>query len=51
ESFRQRIAAQIPLNRWGTAGDLVSAALFLCSPAASFITGQVLLVDDGEVMH
>lgn len=51
ESFRQRIAAQIPLNRWGTPDDLVSAALFLCSPAASFITGQTLLIDGGEVMH
>jgi len=51
DSFRQRVAQQIPLGRWGTAGDIVNAALFLASPAASFITGQVLLVDGGEVMH
>lgn len=50
-AFRQRITEQIPLQRWGTPGDLVNAALFLCSPAASFITGQVLLVDGGEVMY
>ncbi len=50
DDFRQRIAAQIPLHRWGTPDDIVSAALFLCSPAASFITGQALLVDGGEVM-
>lgn len=51
EHFRQRISEGIPLQRWGTANDLVNAALFLCSPSASFITGQVLLVDGGEVMH
>ncbi len=51
ESFRQRIAGQIPLNRWGTSTDIVNAALFLSSSAASFITGQVLPVDGGEVMH
>ncbi|HET8910843.1 MAG TPA: SDR family oxidoreductase [Ktedonobacteraceae bacterium] len=51
ESFRQRIEGQIPLGRWGKAADIVGAALFLTSPAASFITGQVLVVDGGEVMR
>jgi len=51
EAFRQRVTRQIPLNRWGNTDDIVNAALFLASPAASFITGQVLLVDGGEVMH
>lgn len=51
ESFRQKIAGQIPLGRWGTASDIVNVALFLASPAASFITGQILLVDGGEVMY
>lgn len=51
EAFRQRVTQQIPLGRWGAAGDIVNAALFLASPAASFITGQVLLVDGGEVMR
>ncbi len=32
-------------------GDLVGAVLFLASPAASFITGQTLVVDGGRVMH
>lgn len=49
-SFRERVAARIPLGRWGEASDVVAAALFLASPAASFITGQVLLVDGGEVI-
>jgi NAD(P)-dependent dehydrogenase (short-subunit alcohol dehydrogenase family) len=39
------------MGRWGAPDDIVEAALFLASPAASFITGQVLVVDGGEVMR
>ena len=51
QSFRKRVEEGIPMKRWGTPGDIVEAALFLASPAASFITGQVLLVDGGDVMR
>ncbi len=51
ESFRKKVEQNIPLGRWGTPTDIVAAALFLASPAASFITGQVLVVDGGEVMR
>jgi NAD(P)-dependent dehydrogenase (short-subunit alcohol dehydrogenase family) len=50
-SSRQNIAQHIPLQRWGTAEDVLGAALFLASPAAAFITGQVLLVNGGVVMR
>jgi len=50
-SFQQRVAQSIPMQRWGTPADVVSAALFLASPAATFITGQVLLVNGGDVMR
>jgi NAD(P)-dependent dehydrogenase (short-subunit alcohol dehydrogenase family) len=38
----------IPLRRLGRPEDIAEAALFLCSPAASFITGAILTVDGGE---
>ena len=37
----------IPLGRYGTTEEIASAAGFLCSPAASYINGQVLAVDGG----
>jgi 3-oxoacyl-[acyl-carrier protein] reductase len=51
ESSRQKFAADIPMQRWGTADDILNTALFLASPAASFITGQTILVNGGEIMR
>lgn len=51
QAFREKITLHIPMQRWGTPDDIVQAALFLASPNASFITGQVLVVDGGEVMR
>ena len=48
--FNDRVLASIPLGRWGTPEDVAGAALFLCSPAASFITGTVLIVDGGQTL-
>ncbi len=39
--------ANTPLRRLGQPGDLVGTALFLASPAAAFLTGQILYVDGG----
>ena len=35
------------MKRWGTAEEVAQAVIFLCSPAASFITGVILPVDGG----
>jgi NAD(P)-dependent dehydrogenase (short-subunit alcohol dehydrogenase family) len=43
----ETIVARTPLGRWGKPEDVAGAAVFLCSPAAAFITGAVLAVDGG----
>jgi 3-oxoacyl-[acyl-carrier protein] reductase len=42
-------AADIPVGRLGRPEEMAAAAVFLCSDRASFITGQLLLVDGGRV--
>lgn len=44
---KRRILSRTPLGRFGEAQDVGTAAVFLCSPAAKFITGAVLPVDGG----
>ncbi|MGH9081925.1 MAG: SDR family oxidoreductase [Acidimicrobiales bacterium] len=48
EGNEERIAAHIPMRRLGEPDDVATAALFLASDAASWITGQVLVVDGGS---
>jgi NAD(P)-dependent dehydrogenase (short-subunit alcohol dehydrogenase family) len=46
-AFRAGIVSRIPLGRVGETRDLAGPAIFLCSDAASFVTGQVLGIDGG----
>jgi NAD(P)-dependent dehydrogenase (short-subunit alcohol dehydrogenase family) len=48
--FNRNVLASIPLGRWGTPEDVAGAAMYLCSPAASFVTGAVLIVDGGQTL-
>jgi 3-oxoacyl-[acyl-carrier protein] reductase len=50
EKIRTELLTKIPLNALGKAEDIANAALFLVSPMANYITGQVLTVDGGMVM-
>jgi 3-oxoacyl-[acyl-carrier protein] reductase len=47
---RTALGQQIPLERLGTVADVASAVTFLVSDHASYITGQVFVVDGGMVM-
>jgi 3-oxoacyl-[acyl-carrier protein] reductase len=47
---RQALSAQIALGRLGTPADIASVVAFLASEGASYITGQVIVVDGGMVM-
>jgi len=44
----EAIAATIPLGRMGAPGDIAGAVLFFCSDAASWVTGQLMLVAGGR---
>lgn len=50
EEIKTALLKNIPLNSFGCADDIAGAALYLASPAARYVTGQVLTVDGGMVM-
>jgi len=43
-----RLAAETPIGRIGTPGDVAEAVVWLCSDAAAFVTGHSLVVDGGD---
>jgi NAD(P)-dependent dehydrogenase (short-subunit alcohol dehydrogenase family) len=43
-------AARVPMGRMGETAEVASVVAFLCMPAASYITGQVLCVDGGHTI-
>jgi len=49
EKMKDTILPQIPLGRFGTVEDIANAIAFLASEDASYITGQVLVIDGGMV--
>jgi 3-oxoacyl-[acyl-carrier protein] reductase len=50
EEMRAALLKQIPLGVFGNADDIASAAVYLVSAGARYVTGQVLTVDGGMVM-
>ncbi|MDH3298552.1 MAG: 3-oxoacyl-[acyl-carrier-protein] reductase [Gemmatimonadota bacterium] len=51
EDTRSELADQIPLGRIGSPGDIAGVVRFLAGPDSTYMTGQVLVVDGGMVMH
>lgn len=43
----RQIGERIPAGRWGRPEDIAGAAVYLCSPAAAYVHGHVLVVDGG----
>lgn len=50
DKAKEAILSQVPLNRHGQPQDVAQAVLFLASPLADYLTGQVLCVDGGMAM-
>lgn len=50
EPHEEAVAAQVPMRRLGEPDDIASAAVFLSSDAASWITGSTLVVDGGMML-
>lgn len=48
EQASARLLAGVPMGRWGRVDEMVGPAVFLASDAATFLTGQVLVVDGGQ---
>lgn len=47
EKVRTELAGRQPLGRLGTPDEVAALALYLCSPAAAFVTGSVITIDGG----
>jgi NAD(P)-dependent dehydrogenase (short-subunit alcohol dehydrogenase family) len=51
EQLEKRMVAREPLGRLGTAEEVAETVMWLCSDAASFVTGHTMTVDGGYVVQ
>lgn len=50
-TYKNEVIERTPMKRTGNPEEVASAAAFLCMPAASYITGQIINVDGGFTIH
>jgi 3-oxoacyl-[acyl-carrier protein] reductase len=50
EDYMKTMAASIPMRRLGSVNDIANAALFFATDEASYITGQSLVIDGGQIL-
>ncbi|MBM3948791.1 MAG: SDR family oxidoreductase [SAR202 cluster bacterium] len=50
KAMKEQFLARVPLGRWGMPDDIATVALFLASPAASYMTGSYMVVDGGRLL-
>lgn len=50
QEYMDQMASSIPAGRLGTVADIGNAALFFATDEASYITGQTLVVDGGQIL-
>ena len=50
DETEQGLLARVPMQRWGTVEELASAALFLASDDAAYVTGQTVVCDGGSFL-
>ena len=46
----QAFLSKIPMGRWGDPAELGATAVYLCSPASDFVTGENLVIDGGWIL-
>ncbi|MGE3836197.1 MAG: SDR family NAD(P)-dependent oxidoreductase, partial [Acidimicrobiia bacterium] len=50
EAMMGTFSARIPLGRMGVPDDIATVVAFLASPAASYVTGEIIVVDGGRLL-